>query len=322
MPKRYLIYLLFIAIAVIGSLIFFPPRALSPLSTSPFVIRPLANLFKYEAAHDEKKPPDITSYFDNKGSGSTISFTSFSYLLDHTKEKLRSAILGTQDEVSPTATISGTFTIAFLGDSMIDVLGPEVSIFKIEIGKVYPKARFIVHNGGAASTDMEWGLTRLTNEYSYLGTKRPSILSTNPDILVVESFAYNHWGGDTGDLNRQWLTIASIIDTVKRASPKTKIVLAATIAPNCATYTDGSAKLPPERKFKECEIVKKYLQNMVNFATSQHYPLVDVYHLTLDDKGEGIPKYIAGDNIHPSGQGGELFAKKAVEIIVNNKLLD
>lgn len=203
---------------------------------------------------------------------------------------------------------------------MVDTLGATLPHLMIALKERLPHKSFTLLNYGAGATNIESGLTRLTNDYDYLGEHKKALLSQNPNIVVVESFAYNHWEGTQSDLDRQWLTINKIIETIKTRNPSTKIVLAATIAPYCPTYTDGSANLPPERKYTECETVKKYLQNMVNFATSQKYPLADAYHASLSGS-DGNPKYInQGDHIHPSDTGKALFSQKlaqAIDLVVN-----
>ena len=64
--------------------------------------------------------------------------------------------------------------------------------------------------------------------------------------------------------------------------------------------------------------MKKYLQNIINFAGSQQYPLINAYNPSLKG-GEGNPLYINGsDHIHPSNEGRALFAKVAAEVIGKN----
>ena len=228
------------------------------------------------------------------------------------------AALDSENEASPSG--KSHYTVAVLGDSMVDTLGPDLPHMVKALKERFPLVTFTLLNYGAGATNIESGLSRLTNDYDYLGVHKPAVLSQNPDIIVIESFAYNHWEGTQSDLDRQWIAIAGVIETIKIRNPSTKIVLAATIAPFCATYTDGSANLPLERKFSECQTVMKYLQNLVNFATSQNYPLADAYHASLNGT-EGNPKYInQSDHIHPSDSGKQLFAEKvsqAIDLMVN-----
>lgn len=215
------------------------------------------------------------------------------------------------------------WTIALLGDSMTDTLGRELYHLRTLLTKAYPDYTFKLINYGQGGTDMESGLYRLKNETTYLGETKPPLLSFRPDIVVVESFAYNHWSGEKYDLDRQWITIAKIIDTIKKDLPDTKIILAATIAPNARTYGDGALNWNKNLKWDAALITKAYLQNLVNFATSQKYPLANAYYASLDSDGNGIDKYInQGDHLHPSGDGSWLYGQKIMEAIKDNQIIN
>jgi len=218
---------------------------------------------------------------------------------------------------------SGSYTIAVLGDSMIDVMQPGLPQLTKALKKFYPQAQFQLLNHGVGATNIEYGMSRLTSDYNYLGQHFPSLLSQNPDIVVVESFAYNHWENSQSGLDRQWLVLAKIVDTIQNQS-QAKIVLAATIGPDETTLCDGidGLQLPPDQKREKAQAIRAYLQNLINFANSQGYPLADAYHVSTNSSGNGRPVYInAGDHLHPSGPGGELFAQKIAEAIYKNKLL-
>ncbi|MCL4338295.1 SGNH/GDSL hydrolase family protein [Patescibacteria group bacterium] len=218
--------------------------------------------------------------------------------------------------------IKTNYTVALLGDSMTDTLGRNLPQLHNLLTATYPNYSFALLNYGQGSTDLESGLNRLTNYSTYLGTTYPPLLSFKPDILVIESFAYNHWSPTQSDLDRQWLGYAKIADTVRQNSPSTKIIFAASISPNIDTFGDGTLNWPKNLKWNAAMTIKAYLQNMINFATSQHYPLADAYHTSMDTNGNGQEVYInQGDHIHPSSDGGLLYSKKIVETIQTNNLL-
>jgi hypothetical protein len=261
-----------------------------------------------------RKMPKISeaqwiTYLNGIGQAETRRFSNFASLLASAQ------VLGESDtQISPTQTTKESYKIALLGDSMIDTLG-DFPYLAQELSKYFPQTEFKFYNYGAGATNIETGLSHLLSDYTYLGQKKTALLNVNPDIVVVESFAYNHWDNTQGDLDRQWLAMADIACTVKRHSKDIKIIFAATIAPYCPTYTDGSANLPPERKLIECETVKNYLKNTINFANSQNYPLADAYSKSLVN-GEGLPNYInQKDHIHPSEFGQQLFSQKVAEKI-------
>ncbi len=211
-----------------------------------------------------------------------------------------------------------TLTVAVLGDSMIDVLQPDLPQLRSALDDDFPETEFDLFNFGVGASDLEYAVERLTNEYEYLGSKYPSVLSVEPDILVLESFAYNNFGYGQEGLDKQWLLIGDIITQTEKISPDTKIILSATIAPNSTIYgkgIDGIHWNQAERLVRT-EAVKDYLENIINFAGSQGYPIADAYAPSLDAYGEGKPVYInSKDNLHPSGPGGELYSRKVAEAI-------
>lgn len=218
--------------------------------------------------------------------------------------------------------VKTSYTIALLGDSMTDTLGRDLPNLKNLLYSNFPNYTFSLLNYGQGGTDLDSGLYRLTNATNYLGAEYPPLLSFKPDILVVESFAYNHWSGEKYDLDRQWITLARIIDTVREKSPDTKIVLAASIAPNKHIFGDGVLNWSGALKENSSLIIKAYLQNMVNFATSEHYPLADAYHPSLDSTGNGLEQYInIGDHLHPSPEGALLYSQKIIEAIKSNAMI-
>lgn len=217
--------------------------------------------------------------------------------------------------------IKTTYVLAVLGDSMVETLGPLEDLHN-SLKSTFPAISIALLNWGQGATDMDSGLYRLTHTTKYLGKIYPALLSFKPDILVVESFAYNPWSANQFDLDRQWLTIAKIIDTVKAKSPGTKIILAATIAPNPFTFGDGVLNWGADLKWAKAQTIKSYLTNLVNFAASQGFPLADAYHPSLSAQGIGDSRFINSyDHLHPSKEGAKLFSEKIVDAIKNNNLL-
>lgn len=217
------------------------------------------------------------------------------------------------------------YSIALLGDSMIDTLGPEAPHLKGKLIAKYPGATFTIKNFGVGGTNIEYGIERLRNSYTYLGAQIPSVVSSKPDLIVVESFGYNPFSFDTGALDKHWLSLATIVDIIHASLPGTKILIAATIAPNRDVFGDGAPGLSfsTEDKMKRTENIKRYLENAIKFARGERLPLADAYHASLDGNGNGKLQYInPGDHIHYSDAGRALFAQIVSEAISSNRLLE
>lgn len=217
------------------------------------------------------------------------------------------------------------YTIAFLGDSMVDTLGPDVPHTKKALAAIYPGTSFTLLNFGVGATNIDYGLQRVSNGYDYLGKAIPSVVSQRPDIVVVESFGYNPYSYEAGALDKHWLQLAAIVDSLKAQLPGVRIVIAATIAPNSKVFGDGAAGLAfdPADKIRRTTTIKQYLDSTVKFAKSQKLPLADVFHASIDASGDGKLTYInGGDHIHYSDNGRILFGSKVAEAIASNRLLE
>ncbi len=215
--------------------------------------------------------------------------------------------------------------IAFLGDSMTDTLGADLRLVRDELMKVYPGASFTLLNYGVGGENIVSGLERVTRETTYLGAVRPPLISMAPDVIVIESFAYNPFIFETGALEQHWLSLAYIVDAIRANLPDTRIVIAATIAPNSTVFGDGAPRLAfsPEDKKERTRVIKQYLENALRFAQSEKLPIADAYHPSLDSSGEGRLLYInPGDHLHYSDAGRQLFARTVVETIATNTLLE
>jgi len=218
-----------------------------------------------------------------------------------------------------------SFTIALLGDSMVDTLGSDLGILKQMLSKTYPSVGFTMKNYGVGATNIDFGIERITNGYTYLGNPMPALVSQNPDVVVIESFGYNPFSFDEGAIDKHWLALGKAVSTLQSALPAVRIVIGATIAPNASVFGDGASGLSfdPIAKSQKVTVIKKYLENAVNFARSQGLPLADAYHPSLDGSGNGKIAYInPGDHIHYSDAGRNFFSQKIAGAIINNKLLE
>jgi hypothetical protein len=248
-------------------------------------------------------------------------YSPFGRLVHSTKKVVREKILGVKTKQIRE---KETIRVAVLGDSMVDVLGPGIPYLEDKLETYFFAHDFDVYNCGVGATNIKYGLERLTNSYEYKGAEFPAVLSLQPDILVIESFAYNNFGYGQEGLDKQWMYLARIVDKVKEESPSTQIILASTIGPNSKIYGDGISGIHwnQAQKLIKAETVRKYLDNAVKFAESEGYSVANVFEVSTDIAGEGRPIYInPDDNLHPSNSGKELFCdqvfKEIKKIVIN-----
>lgn len=212
-------------------------------------------------------------------------------------------------------------SLALLGDSMIDTI--PVNIIQNSLNKLFPSVKFNIYNYGYGATNIESGLLRLTQKSTYLSEDYPPILDLKPNLIVVESFAYNNFGNSTAGLERQRLALERIVNTIRTKTPDTQIILAATIAPNSLNFADGvkNLRLTSLEKSEKSSTTKLYLQNLVNFASEFNLPLIDAYHPSLKNN-EGLPELISSsDHLHPSILGTEFFSDLLAKTLLDKQLI-
>jgi hypothetical protein len=232
-----------------------------------------------------------------------------------------SQVLGVSQELPAIGGESQFISLALLGDSMTDTLPQNIILTSLQ--KIFPSAKFNIYNYGYGSTNIESGLLRLTQKSTYLSEDNPPLLDLKPNIIVIESFAYNNFGNSTSGLERHRLSLQKIVDTIRKESPDTQIILAATIAPNSLNFGDGIKDLhfTSLEKTEKSNTVKLYLQNLINFANNNNLPIVDAYHPSLK-ANEGLPELIGnGDHLHPSALGAEFFSDLLAKTIKENNLV-
>lgn len=213
-------------------------------------------------------------------------------------------------------------TIAVLGDSMIDTLGPNIFQLQKSLAHYYPNKKTKILNYGAAATTIDYALFRLTNNYQYLGKNIPSLISQTPDVIVLESFAYNNFGNSQSGFDKQSLFIDNIISTIHDKLPKTNILLASTFAPNSLIFANGTATpFNALERIERTTTIKNYLQSFLDYAKNHHLPFADAYHPSLI-QNEGNKSFInTKDNIHPSAYGSQFFCDTLAKAIFDNHLL-
>lgn len=207
-----------------------------------------------------------------------------------------------------------TVTIALLGDSMMDTLGPDAPYLASALKRIYPNTTVIIKNFGVGGTPIASGIERI-----------PSVAASHPDVVVLESFGYNPTGADQSAIDHHWLELARAVDSIRSTIPDAKIVIAATIAPNSTRFGDGAPNIAfsPEDKISRTETIKKYIETAIKFAKSEHFPLADAYDASLDASRNGKLAFINnGDHIHYSDAGRLLMESKIANTIIVNKLLE
>lgn len=215
-------------------------------------------------------------------------------------------------------TLKKSYTIAFLGDSMIDTLGPKLPHLASLLTQNYPNVSFTLINHGIGATTIETGKNHLTNSFTKNDQQIQAILSDPPDILVVESFAYN----PISPVEKHTLALREIVDTVHSKSSNTKIIFVTAIAPDSANFAKGAPGIlfTEKERTEYVQTIIKLLENTRSYAQSQNIPLADAYTPSKND-GKGVTAYInQTDHIHYSEQGKSFISQIIFNTLQKNNL--
>ncbi|OGD62502.1 hypothetical protein A2160_00295 [Candidatus Beckwithbacteria bacterium RBG_13_42_9] len=206
-----------------------------------------------------------------------------------------------------------TTTIAVYGDSMVDTMGTGLPYLKSALSQYYPKAKFNLFNYGIGAQNIETGLARFDQGYSYKDRNYPAITGLGANIIVIESFAYNPMG--EAGLDSQWQNLSKMVNLVQASGAK--VILLVTIAPSKNQFGQGPGGISwgKDQSWQQANLINKYLDNAVKLGNSLGIPVVDAYRPSLLSDGEGNPVFInTHDHIHPSVAGhqfvSELIAQK------------
>lgn len=218
--------------------------------------------------------------------------------------------------------VKGEVVIALLGDSMVDTMG-DLKTLELALLQYWPNVTFKLLNYGVGSTPAESGLERLEKGFRNHEKDFPSLLTQTPDIVIVESFAYNHPPPTAEGLSRQRDTLTQIIQKIKGAGAQPLLLV--TIGPNEETFAQGAPGISwdeSQRKIAAQEI-RLFLDNAISFGKTLNIPTIDVYHPSLDKNGNGKQIFInPNDNIHPSQAGIELVSDLVTQKLKELSLIE
>jgi lysophospholipase L1-like esterase len=219
--------------------------------------------------------------------------------------------------------------IVMLGDSMTETAGQDCKALRACLSTEYPGQDFDLLNYGVGGTRVGYGLWRLTNEYEFRDVKYPPLLETNPDIVLLESFAYNN--GSDGDFPggiEHFRDMHRKIVQSLREKTTAEIVFVVTVAPDMERFiitVPNFVYTPVSILRKMAEDRVKYLEEGLKIAAELELPVVNVYQATLDAESKGIPRgtFIdQNDLIHPSEEGHILTASLTLEVFKEYNIIE
>lgn len=226
--------------------------------------------------------------------------------------------------VSPTVTTIPTpstiklsknlYTIAILGDSMVDTMGENLEYVDKALKVKYPGVSFKLYNYGIGSQTVEMGLARFNSSFSNKTRSYPPITGVNADIIVLGSFSYNPFF--PYDKNRHYLGLVNLINEAKKAG--VPVYLIVEIAPLYDTFGQGpnGPNMTIDAAHDQANRIVEQLEGSYGAAATAGVPVIDVYSDTKRNGKFGNNFFTDGnDGIHPSVTGHTVTAEKIASTI-------
>lgn len=256
---------------------------------------------------------------------SFIGLTGWLLYADQSREIIPEVLPSPTPTLAPTSTPFVTYsvpdlprkeayTIILVGDSILKSLGPNSDRLREYLAEYYPETVFGIFSYGYGSTNISTLMDRLTGDtFNDDGQQLQGILNRQSDVIVIESFGYNPLSDMSLEvgLALQEDILTKAVTIIADTHPETVVVFMTPIAPNEDTFGLNSRDLSPETRREWVEERRAYIENHRDFAREHGIPLIDVYAVSQDEDGNGLPQYIdPNDYIHPSAAGVELMASE------------
>lgn len=190
------------------------------------------------------------------------------------------------------------------------------------LSRNFPDQPMELFNYGVSGTRAEYGIYRVTHDYpNPFGTGNYKCLSAvSPDLVIVESFAYNHRLDGPGHVENYQRVLRQMWDVLQKTTPA-KLLFLVTIPPDKERFLDHvptHKDVAYELRREWAEGSEMYLEAAVEFARKEHLPLINVYRNVKERVARGTPiRWFIdqNDNIHPSRFAYELIAEEICKAI-------
>lgn len=219
------------------------------------------------------------------------------------------------------------FQVALLGEGIFHRWGEDCQELKAEFCRQYTRSAFTFYNHGLEGSRAGNGLWRITSDYLKDGSKKRHLSFCNPDIVIVDSFAYTQfWDGPEGLteyrdlLRRTW-------EEVERTTTA-KLLFSLAAQPIREKFLEGAKNFQHTSKAQRArfaDAVIMYLDEARHIAEDEGWPVADIaveIEKRITD-GQSARRFIDGFEGHfPSTLGFQVAAKVIVRAADNHRLVE
>lgn len=201
-----------------------------------------------------------------------------------------------------------SYTIAVLGDSMVDTMGERLEYLEHKLTDKYPQTEFKLYNYGIPSQNIEHGLERFNQSFSFRDRTYPPITQIDADIIILGSFAYNPF--PPHDRDRHFRGLTKLIEEAKKTGAQLYIL--AEIAPLREDFGKGpnGPNWSLQASIEQSDHIIEQLENAVTLSKALNVPLINAFSKSQTNGKYGKKEYVdSNDGIHPSIAGQTFTAE-------------
>ncbi len=219
------------------------------------------------------------------------------------------------------------FRLALLGDGVFHRWGLDCPHLQAEFSRLYTQSTFEIDNHGLLGSRAGNALWRITSDYEKDGVKMRHLSYYNPDLVVIDSFAYTQfWDGPEG-LSEYRDLLRRIWEEINRTTTA-KCLFTLGAKPIRDKFLDGARNFQNTSKAQRArfaDAVTMYLNEAGQIAEDEGWPVADVAG-EIDKQiaaGNSPRRYVDGhESMFPSSLGFEMAAKMIVRAADNGRMIE
>ncbi|MGC8623816.1 MAG: SGNH/GDSL hydrolase family protein [Phycisphaerae bacterium] len=205
--------------------------------------------------------------------------------------------------------------VILYGDSMTEYLHQPPRVLAEHLQQLQPSVSYEFFNWAIGGTRAELVLYRLMYEFWHGRARMLPLTQSRPDILVLESCAFNNANDREEGLSNFHHIWDQILAVCRRHAPQARIITYLTIA-GCPIVPEEKAnrlffRAAPEvftyrHKWREI-----YQQAFVQWVQDNGVEFVNVREEVLRRESQGVPRthWISADGVHPNPEGVALISE-------------
>lgn len=218
--------------------------------------------------------------------------------------------------------------ISLIGDSMIEKWGPDCPQLVAELSRLFIRTPFEIENHGLSNTRAGHGLWRVSRDYKDgSGVYRSCLSFGNPDLVIVESFAYTNSNDDAEGLTEYRDVLRRLMEEVERTTAA-KALFVVMPGPDRDRYLENLPNFYQTSKATRQRLADRvtlYLEEALRIAQDEEWPVADAYSEVQKRvaAGDNIRRFInQSDNVHPSVYGYETISRVVVRAIDTHRMIE